>query len=972
MIGLWDFADGTAKDRSPSRRDGQFHGNATVLSRRLPTPEELERPTVLVLIAVDERDSALPGAQFDVLEAGQTVASVTVEDVAHTKQLVLYPNGRPYDVWARRAALESTLRDLEVAPGEMREVRMVLKPSGTIGGNLRTFDGSPHVATVVQAVDRDGKVRGTTVTDRLGNYRIEDLPLGDYHVRCHVLGGFRYFAGPDQAAVQAGSNGVSQPTGNARRVSVSPGRTERADFQCAPFKKGTWRTYTSLDGLAANFVICLEQAYDGALWLGTGGGVSRFDGVHFTTFKEEDGLCANQMFDILAKPDGAVWFATAHGLSRGRWGNSGFSFERLPLPQGWTIEGHGWRPELAPADGQGVWVVGGNGLWRTEGTSVHPFATIPGLWYPSQGPDGSLWLGTASSTVWRLQGTNLTRVDLSPYFGTNGVNRVVGARDGSLWCQTASPEELWPTVPGALDFGEKGGLAQLMPSPDGSFTRRRFTRKEGLLSDDVLTVATQADAVWCTYRTVPGATRLEGDTMVHFTEADGLPNAVVNDLLMDRDGTIWFASGAGAARWDPNTFAHFTRQDGLPGDRVWVSHPATNGVLVCAGERSGGWGLLRPGPEPRFELLEAGRGNIQETYNVAPDGQGGLWLPLWSGGVGHFDGQAVRHMPESKGWPTGDVCCVAASPGGELWVAHATGLSRHLPTPRPLEGDRFDHFPQAVLGLLEPAQALGCDTEGRVWVGFDGGGVVRFDGRAFQPPSTNEGVLAGVDVFRIIPERDGSVWFATEAGVTRYAHGRFDSFNARHPALRDKRPRTIFRDGSQVLWFGTDAGAVRFDGLVWSTLDSRDGLAGNEVCWISEDADGRIWLGADKGLTRYERTRRTPPPHTAVGRRNRPGPAYGRYSHSGRDGRALDVPAADNGSGHATRDPTLCCTCVGGKSRCGRGPPERGMGTSRRPRIHLASAGARTAYSRLSLRGPRSELLRTGVGPLRGRAAVVP
>ncbi|MBN8246525.1 MAG: ATP-binding protein [Verrucomicrobia bacterium] len=57
--------------------------------------------------------------------------------------------------------------------------------------------------------------------------------------------------------------------------------------------------------------------------------------------------------------------------------------------------------------------------------------------------------------------------------------------------------------------------------------------------------------------------------------------------------------------------------------------------------------------------------------------------------------------------------------------------------------------------------------------------------------------------------------------------------------------------GDGQLWCGTTAGACVFDGELWSVLDTRDGLSGNEVFSIRSDADGTLWFGTDQGLTRY-------------------------------------------------------------------------------------------------------------------------
>ena len=58
------------------------------------------------------------------------------------------------------------------------------------------------------------------------------------------------------------------------------------------------------------------MARDGALWFGTEGGVSRFDGESWTTYTTEDGLASNDVWSIAMTPDGALWFGARGGISR--------------------------------------------------------------------------------------------------------------------------------------------------------------------------------------------------------------------------------------------------------------------------------------------------------------------------------------------------------------------------------------------------------------------------------------------------------------------------------------------------------------------------------------------------------------------------------------------------------------------------------------------------------------------------------
>jgi hypothetical protein len=67
--------------------------------------------------------------------------------------------------------------------------------------------------------------------------------------------------------------------------------------------------YNSRDGLAGATIYCMVQDRDGFIWLGTEGGLSRFDGTHFKNFTREDGLPDNEVVQLFADSKGRVWIA---------------------------------------------------------------------------------------------------------------------------------------------------------------------------------------------------------------------------------------------------------------------------------------------------------------------------------------------------------------------------------------------------------------------------------------------------------------------------------------------------------------------------------------------------------------------------------------------------------------------------------------------------------------------------------------
>jgi signal transduction histidine kinase/DNA-binding response OmpR family regulator len=104
------------------------------------------------------------------------------------------------------------------------------------------------------------------------------------------------------------------------------------------------------------------------------------------------------------------------------------------------------------------------------------------------------------------------------------------------------------------------------------------------------------------------------------------------------------------------------------------------------------------------------------------------------------------------------------------------------------------------------------------------------------------------------------VYVGTVAGLARYDGRQFSTLQG-----TSDRPVPagavvdILRDSDNVLWFASDSGLYRYDGIAWSVLDEEDGLAQTAVSTIIQDKAGDYWVGAEKGLTRYRPSRRRPP-----------------------------------------------------------------------------------------------------------------
>ena len=153
-----------------------------------------------------------------------------------------------------------------------------------------------------------------------------------------------------------------------------------------------WRVQ---DGAFRGAPIAMAQTMDGYLWIGTDGGLLRFDGVRFVPWSPPSGqrLLDPRVFSLLGARDGSLWIGTGYSISR--WRNG----ELLNYPQ---LSG---RIEAIAGDTDGaVWFVrtqitdSMGPLCRIQREQLQCYGKDEGIPFPiavqlSAGDSGDLWIG---------------------------------------------------------------------------------------------------------------------------------------------------------------------------------------------------------------------------------------------------------------------------------------------------------------------------------------------------------------------------------------------------------------------------------------------------------------------------------------------------------------------------------------------------------------------------------------------------
>src|SRR5262249_18078208 len=125
---------------------------------------------------------------------------------------------------------------------------------------------------------------------------------------------------------------------------------------------------------------------------------------------------------------------------------------------------------------------------------------------------------------------------------------------------------------------------------------------------------------------------------------------------------------------------------------------------------------------------------------------------------------------------------------------------------------------------------------------------------------TKEDGLSHDHTHSIYGDRDGSIWFGTDHGVSHYQARKFVPVPFQDQLI-GATVNAIRRDARGDLWFGTFShGVYRYDGNSLTQFTTKDGLPANQVGSVFDLPSGELWIGTALGLSRFTGTNFAPVP----------------------------------------------------------------------------------------------------------------
>jgi two-component system sensor histidine kinase ChiS len=550
--------------------------------------------------------------------------------------------------------------------------------------------------------------------------------------------------------------------------------------------------YTKLQGLLHDNIRCIIQDRNQNIWIGSDGGVSRFDGKFFTHFTEKEGLSNNIVYCLMEDKDGAIWMGTD-----------------------------------------------GGGVTRFDGKYFTHFREKDGLSNDFvrsifEDKKGNIWIGTDGGgiSLYNKDAGTFTHYTENEGLSNNVVRSIIQDDKNNLW------------------FGTYNGACKF----DGEvFTH--YTKNEGLCNNYVLSITQDRSGNFWFGTYGGGVSVFDGKTFTNLAEKDGFVNNNVYSIIQDKSGDIWLGmlnGGVTKLHLYENSmikgnaeFIHYTESDGLGNNTVLNIFQDCN-QNIWFGTYGGGLSVLSQDARYFKHYTEKQGLNNSDILSIVQDKEGEMWFGTNGGGVFHLskDFRLFTQYTEKEGLCNNIILSIYQDSRGNMWFGTDGGGVSRLNTDKKY----FTNLTEKEGLSNNRVYSITEDNKGNLWFGTDGGACL-YDGKSFTQYDENSGLSSNY-VFSIKQGRNATLWFGTyERGVTEFDGKNFTVFSEKE-GLINNYIIGIIEDKKNNLWFVTDIGLSVYNGSWLTSYKEITELTNNTLQCVIFDSKGNLWLGKRYGLSK--------------------------------------------------------------------------------------------------------------------------
>ena len=447
----------------------------------------------------------------------------------------------------------------------------------------------------------------------------------------------------------------------------------------------------------------------------------------------------------------------------------------------------------------------------------------------TQTNDGYVWI-SAGGDLLRYDGVTFSPLPPQESFQTTqGINSLLGSRDGSLWMATY-----------------QGGFSRL----DKHGETFSFSIKKGGVNS---IIEDHAGAIWIARDHLLGTEgalcRVAVDDLKCYgkDKSDGNPAHIATAIAEDSSGDVWFGCRM-LCRWNGSSISHYLEE--------LMDHPSGEGVVALAAGAAGSVWVALDGVGPGLGVRHYSNGSFLSYVVPGFDGatiratvlfvdrQQTLWVGTDSQGLYHVHDGHADHYAAAQGLTGNEVRTVYEDREGNVWIATDKGVDLFRDTP-------IVSF-SSTEGLGDAAAVI-ARNDGSVWVGRKAAlAIIRGDSISLTTVADGHPIQ---NVYALLEDRLGQVWLGIDRTVMVYRSERFSKITG-----QDGRPLDHI---GKIVSFTED-----IDGNIWAIAFEDSGhldhllrirdrrvqedidlssLMPRRAHFLGADPAGGIWIGTGDG-----------------------------------------------------------------------------------------------------------------------------
>ena len=611
-----------------------------------------------------------------------------------------------------------------------------------------------------------------------------------------------------------------------------------------------FQNYQSDDGLPHNWVTTIIQDRKGFMWIGTKGGLNRFDGSYFKNVLIPEERSGANFINVLHEDEkGLLWIGTASGLFV-----FNPQFERIERTNVPYASVHDIR-----RDRRGhLWMIANGKISSYDPVTKKTIHTDLPASAMAFDESGVLWIGTARGRLKKISfdGGKRRKNDVETQrrsIITAQINRILPLKDQILigtrrgFFKYEVKRNRYTALLTKNSDGTNIHVRDLKMMADGKCwlatesgifiydlvrnTYVNIKKRAGdrySLSDNAVYTLYQDDrnGIWAgTFFAGLNHLSRENNQFEKYFPINGtnsISGNAVREICEDANHNIWIGTeDAGINKFDPNGtgFSHFSNGKGTSG----LSYPNIHGLVVNEDKVLAGPFLQG------LEVLNRISGKVVERHPITqPSGNrsnafvmsifktstGRILIGTTGAGLFYYEPAEKRLVPIEQIPRRSFVFALAEDHTGTIWTGSLgngtfffnPGTGRHGNISFKTNSD-LSSRDDMIQGIYE-------DSKKNLWFATEGAGLIKLapDHRMFKRFSTKSGFPTN-NIFRMLEDDKQNLWISSLKGLIclNLKSERFHVYSQSNGLLTDQfNYNSAFKDKSGKMYFGSVKGMIAF------------------------------------------------------------------------------------------------------------------------------------------------------------------